>query len=158
WCCLRSPVSVGGAGTARSAEGTDRAPGTPAATEVADKRAAVEATVQKRNRESGRDTEAFTRAGWTMVGEAPPDPRPTAPDPALLQGRERELRVQMASTVATPELAPRLGQIARDAHDPATRVAAVEALGRIGTREAQSQLLGLLPTLPADDDARRQLV
>src|SRR5262249_31235246 len=32
------------------------------------------------------------------------------------------------------------------------------ALGRIGTREAQGQLLALLPTLPPDDDARRQLV
>jgi hypothetical protein len=118
----------------------------------------VEATVAQRNRDGRRDTEAFTRAGWTMVAEPPPDPRLTALDPALLHGRERELRVQMASTVAAPELAPRLAAIARAAEEPATRVAAVEALGRIGTPEAQAQLLALLPSLPAEDEARRQLV
>src|SRR5947209_3159197 len=41
---------------------------------------------------------------------------------------------------------------------PATRVAAVEALGRMGTREAQAELLALLPSLPADDEARQEIV
>lgn len=160
WCCVRSPVSVGDAGKPRSAEGTDSGPGAPAATDVsgAAGRKAVEATVAQRNRDNAREAEAFTRAGWKMVAEPPPDPRLTALDPALVDSRERELRVQIASTVAPPELAPRLGQIARSAHEPATRVAAVEALGRIGTHEAQTELLALLPTLPEDDDARRQIV
>src|SRR5439155_1761978 len=123
--------------------------------DVADKQRGVEATVAARNRETARETDAFTRAGWTMVAAPAPDARLTALDPALLEGRERELRVQIASTVAAPELAPRLGRIARAAHEPATRVAAVEALGRIGTHEAQTELLALLPDLPVDDDARR---
>src|SRR5437762_1100876 len=36
--------------------------------------------------------------------------------------------------------------------------AAVEALGRIGTREAQSELLALLAGLPEEDEARRVIV
>jgi hypothetical protein len=159
WCCVRSPVSVGDAGNAGSAEGTDQAPGAPATTDVsAGQRRAVEAAVASRNRDNAREAEAFGRAGWKMVAEPAPDPRLTGLDPTLLDGRERELRVQMASTVAAPELAPRLAAIARAAHEPATRVAAVEALGRIGTHEAQAELLALLPSLPADDDARRQIV
>jgi hypothetical protein len=163
WCCVRSPVSVGDAAARGSAEGTDSKPGAPATTDsdVADKQRGVEATVAARNRETARESDAFTRAGWTMVAAPAPDARLLALDPALIDqggGRERELRVQIASTVAAPELAPRLGRIARAAHEPATRVAAVEALGRIGTHEAQTELLALLPDLPVDDDARRQLV
>ncbi len=159
WCCVRSPVSVGDAGKAGSAGGIDSAPGAPASTEVSGaQRSAVEATVAARNRDNARNTDAFARAGWAMVATPPPDPRLTALDPKLVDGRERELRVQIASTVAAPELAPRLAAIARTAHEPATRVAAVEALGRIGTHEAQTELLSLLPSLPADDDARRQIV
>jgi len=60
--------------------------------------------------------------------------------------------------VPAPELAPRLRRIALAAHETATRVAAVEALGRIGTHEAQTELLALLPELPSDDEARRQIV
>lgn len=153
-------MSVGDAAVSGSAGGTDSAPGAPAATDsdATARRRAVEATVAARNRETARESDAFTRAGWTMVAAPPPDARLVALDPALVDGHERELRVQMASTVAAPELAPRLGRIARAAHEPATRVAAVEALGRIGTHEAQSELLALLPVLPADDDARRQIV
>ena len=66
--------------------------------------------------------------------------------------------MQIASTVPGPELASRLKHIAMAAQEPATRVAAVEALGRIGTHEAQSELLALLPTLPEDDDARQAIV
>jgi len=158
WCCVRSPVDAGGAAVSGSAEGTDPGPGAPASTDVAAERRAVEATVAKRNRQSARESEAFARAGWTMVAEPPPDSRLTSLDPTLVDGRERELRVQIASTVPAPELAPRLARIVRAAHEPATRVAAVEALGRIGTHEAQAELLALLPELPADDEARRQIV
>jgi hypothetical protein len=160
WMSVRSPVDVGDAAAPGSAEGTDSRPGAPAAADsnAAGQRRAVEATVAARNRATARETDAFTRAGWKMVAAPPPDPRLLALDPALVDGRERELRVQIASTVAAPELAPRLSRIARAAHEPATRVAAVEALGRIGTHEAQAELLALLPDLPVDDEARRQLV
>ncbi|MGZ3425871.1 MAG: hypothetical protein ACXVCV_04435 [Polyangia bacterium] len=160
WCCVRSPVNAGDAADPGSAEGTDSRRGAPAATDsdATDRRRGVEATVAARNREAARETDAFLRAGWKMVAAPPPDAQLTALDPALVDGRERELRVQIASTVPAPELAPRLSRIARAAHEPATRVAAVEALGRIGTHEAQAELLALLPDLPVDDDARRQLV
>lgn len=119
----------------------------------------VHETVARRNHEAHRDEEAFTRAGWKMVVADPPDKRLVKLDPALLDGREREVRVQIASTMATPEMAPNLARIAARAHDPMTRVDAVEALGRVGASpEAQKELLGLVDTLPADDEARRAVV
>ncbi len=158
WCCVRSPVSAGGAAVSGSAGGTDQGPGAPASTDLQARRRGVEATVAARNRDNERQADAFARAGWKMVATTPPDARLLALDPTLVDGREGELRVQIASTVPAPALAPRLAQIARVAHEPATRVAAVEALGRLGTHAAQAELLALLPTLPADDDARRQIV
>jgi HEAT repeat protein len=118
----------------------------------------VAETVAARNQASAAQAEAFRKAGWTMVATPAPDPRLLALDPSLLPGREDELRVQIASTVPSPELAPRLRRIALEAHEPATRVAAVEALGRIGTPDAQAELLALLPQLPEEDAARRQIV
>ncbi|MCU1281207.1 MAG: hypothetical protein JWM53_4753, partial [bacterium] len=75
-------------------------------------------TVAARNRQTAREADAFARAGWTMVAAPPPDARLLSLDPALVDGRERELRVQIASTVPAPELAPRLARIARAAHEP----------------------------------------
>ncbi|MDB4970694.1 MAG: hypothetical protein JWN44_6383 [Myxococcales bacterium] len=158
WWGVRSTVRVGDVGTVGSAGGTDPTPGAPATTDSEERRKAVEAIVAARNRDNGLEAEKFRNAGWSMVAAEPPDARLTALDPALLEGRERELRVQIASTVAAPELASRLKHIAMAARESATRVAAVEALGRMGTREAQSELLALLPSLPADDDARQQIV
>jgi len=107
WCCVRSPVTVGDAAAPGSAGGTDPAPGAPASTDSAARRRSVEATVAKRNRDNAREAEAFARAGWTMVAEPPPDRRLASLDPALVDGRKRDLRVQIASTVPAPELAPR---------------------------------------------------
>jgi hypothetical protein len=160
--CVRSAVGVGDAGTRGLAGGTNPTPGAPASTAPSSidegRRKAVEADVAARNRENAREEEKFRKAGWTMVAAEPPDARLVSLDPALLEGRERDLRVQIASTVPGPEMAARLKHIAMAAREPATRVAAVEALGRIGTREAQSELLALLPSLSADDDARQQIV
>ena len=158
WWLVRSPVGAGVAGIFGSAGGTDPKPGAPANTDSTARRKAVEATVAARNRENAREEEKFRKAGWTMVAAEPPDARLVALDPALLAGRERDLRVQIASTLPAPELASRLRHIAQAAHEPETRVAAVEALGRIGTREAQSELLALLAGLPEDDEARRVIV
>jgi hypothetical protein len=133
-------------------------PSPPWPAEAAERRRSVDATVAARNEMAHRDEEAFRRAGWHLVATEPPDARLTALDPALLDGRERELRVQIASTTASPALAARLGRIAAEAREPATRVAAVEALGRAGGPEAQAQLLTLVDKLPEGDDARRALV
>lgn len=105
--------------------------------------AAVADEVDRRNREARRDREAFENAGWTLVDTQPPEQALLDVDPALLDGREPELRTQLLSTTAPPERAPRVLTIAERAHDPATRVAAVEALGRMAS-EGQIALVQLL--------------
>jgi hypothetical protein len=172
----RSTVRVGDAGRLKSLGGRGSAPGAPAnaGSEAAAGAAAagtteaagapdlrerlVAATVAERNRAGEQQQEAFHRAGWTLVTAAPPDARLVGLDPGLLPAREGELRQQLASTVASPAAAPRLREIVKAAREPATRVAAVEALGRIGAGESQAALEQLLGELPAEDEARRHIV
>lgn len=158
--CVRSAVSVGDAGVEPSGgTGGGSTSGAPATTGPDRARlGAVARTVAARNEENAREEAAFRQAGWTLVAAPPPDPQLTGLDPALLDGRERELRFQLASTVPPPALAPRVAEIARRAREAATRVAAVEALGRMRTPAAQQALLGLIDALPPDDEARRMIV
>jgi len=119
--------------------------------------AAVQKFVAQKNSENG-DRERFVHEGWKLVQTAPPDAQLVGLDPSLLrEGREQELRVQMASTSASPGDAANLGAIARAASEEPTRVAAVEALGRIRSEGAQDQLLGLLKDLPEGTMARSQV-
>ena len=120
---------------------------------------AAERIVAEKNAESRKDREAFAAAGWREAYAPPPDAKLTAFDPSLLDGREQDLRVQIASTVAAPAQAGRLAEIVRRAHDAETRTVAVEALGRISGHEAQAALFGLLQDsgLPAEDPARRAI-
>ena len=119
--------------------------------------AAVQKFVQQKNSEN-QERDNFVHAGWTLVKTAPPDAQLVSLDPKLLkEGREQELRVQIASTSASDSEAANLGRIARDANEEATRVAAVEALGRIRSDGAQDQLLGLLKDLPEGTMARTQV-
>src|SRR5256885_6160050 len=97
-----------------------------------DRLAAVQKFVDQKNSESSKQREAFVRAGWEMVDVPPPDAKLIALDPSLLNGREAELRQQIATTSASPGQAANLARIAREAHEEATQVAAVEALGRAG--------------------------
>ena len=106
--------------------------------------AAVAAFVARKNTESAQDTKAFAAAGWQLVDVPAPDAQLVGFDPALLLGREDELRQQIASTTGGAEDAPNLARIAREAHDEATGIAAVEGLGRLGGEEAQTALEGLL--------------
>jgi hypothetical protein len=159
----RSTVRVGDAGSLGSPGGGGSVPGAPATAGSpsmggALRERAVAAAVAEGNRAGEQQAEAFHRAGWTLVATAPPDARLVALDPELLPAREAELRQQIASTVAAPTATPRLLQIAKSAREPATRVAAVDALGRIGTPEAQVALAQLLVELPPEDEARRQIV
>src|SRR6266542_3303937 len=166
---VRSTVRVGDAGRQESPGGRGSAPGAPANAGLAAGAEAakaapelrerlVAATVAERNRGGEQQQEAFHRAGWTLVTTPPPDARLVALDPGLLPAREGELRQQIASTVASPAAASRLREIVRAAREPATRVAAVDALGRIGTAESQGALEQLLGELPAEDEARRHIV
>src|SRR5438270_8028899 len=105
-----------------SAAGPDRLP-------------AVQKFVAQKNEESRAQREALAAQGWSLVQAPPPDMRLTKLDPSLLNGREAELRQQIASTTASREAAKNLAQIAREAHEEATQFAAVDALGRIRTGE-----------------------
>lgn len=113
--------------------------------------------VAEQNVQSKKEAERFVAAGWTMVEVAPPDAQLVQLDPALLNGREPELRAQMTSTAASSADAPRLAEIARRASSAETQVAAVEALGRAGGESAQHELQGLLTTLPQGSAARREV-
>ena len=117
----------------------------------------VQRVVAERNQAGEADKKAFRDDGWELVKTDAPDARLVDFDPKLLDGREDELRVQLASTVAAPAQAGKLAEIARRARLPETRIAAVEGLGRIGGEAAQRELLGLLtaPPLDAGDPARR---
>ena len=122
-----------------------------------DRLSAVQKFVAQKNAESSRQQEEFVRAGWTIVQAPPPDPKLIALDPSLLKTREAELRQQLATTTASGDQAANLATIAREAQEEATQVAAVEALGRIRSDEAQEQLEGLLHTLPDGTLARREV-
>src|SRR5947209_3685223 len=54
--------------------------------------------VAEKNREAEKDRKAFAADGWERVEVAPPDARLVALDPQLVDGREEELRAQIAST------------------------------------------------------------
>ena len=132
----------------------------PVAADAGDRLQQVERVVAERNAKEGRSEKAFVDAGWTMVSAPAPDPRITELDPTLIAaGREKELRDQLASTVPSPRHAHRIAQIVLTAQDPATRESAVDALARIRTPEARSELLDLLSggKLAPDDLGRRQL-
>ena len=122
-----------------------------------DRLSAVQKFVAQKNAESSRQQEEFVRAGWTIVQAPPPDPQLIALDPSLLRTREAELRQQIATTTVSGDQAAHLATIAREAQQEATQVAAVEALGRIRSDEAQEQLEGLLHTLPDGTLARREV-
>src|SRR5262245_55820234 len=78
--------------------------------------ASVQAQVAEKNREAAKDREAFIADGWEMVAVPPPDHRVVNFDPKLLEGgREHELKMQLLSTVPSPEQARRVAEIARRA-------------------------------------------
>jgi hypothetical protein len=117
--------------------------------------AAVQKFVDQKNSES--EAAKFEKAGWRLDHAPPPDPKLLALDPSLLEAREAELRQQIATTTASGGQAKNLAAIARDAHEEATQVAAVEALGRIRSDEAQQELTDLLHALPDGTLARREV-
>lgn len=141
----------------------DEAPAAPTthATSTPEERLArVEAVVDQLNATVGEESKRFTDDGWQMVAAEPPEARLLDLDPALLrEGREGDLRVQLASTVPSKRHARNLGVIARRATHAPTREAAVLALGRIDDDLAREELIALLTddVLGPDDLGRRQV-
>jgi hypothetical protein len=139
----------------------DAAPAANPADHADPKRLAdVQAVVAQKNREAGQDREAFIKDGWQMVAVAAPDHEVIGYDPKLIDsGRERELKMQLLSTVPSPDQVRRVGEIARRAKNEDTRYAAVEAMGRLNAPEATEALYDLLTAggLDAADAARAQI-
>src|SRR5262249_5838357 len=105
---------------------------------------AVLAEVARRNEEGRAERARFEAAGWTIRTTAPPESRLLALDPTLLRDREEALRLQIESTTARASDVENLRTIALRAATPGTQLAAIDALARLGTVDAQAAMLDLL--------------
>jgi hypothetical protein len=131
-----------------------------APTDMAERVAAADRLVAALNQHVGQEARRFEADGWTMVSAPPPDERLVGYDPGLLrEGREGELRVQLASTVPPSRFARNVATIVVTASDPATREAAADALGRIGTEGSREAIIDILTSgkLDPEDLGRRSL-
>lgn len=151
--------------TARRPEPVPGAPPTPVAVATTTAQgsthpalANVEATVAANNAQGSQQAQAFVNDGWTFVDAAPPDPALLSASPTLLPAREAELRVQLASAPPSKQFLSNVVTVAVDAREPSTRVAAVEAIARMGKGDPQHALVSVMRKLPASDEARRALV
>jgi hypothetical protein len=121
----------------------------------------VQRVIDERNAQAGEERRVFERDGWEIVSAPAPDPRVTDIDPALLtEGREPELRLQLASTTPAVATAHNVAQVVLMAKEEATREAAALALGRMRSPRAQQEILDLLTRggLEPGDLARDHLV
>lgn len=118
----------------------------------------VEAVVAAKNAEPSQNAKAFTDDGWALVDAAPPDPLSTSMSPTLIGKRESELRLQLSSAPPDRKYLANVVTVATDAHDAATRVAAVEAIARMGAGDPQFALVSVMKKLPKTDAARIALV
>ncbi len=118
----------------------------------------VEAIVAAKNRESERQRSAFEGEGWASVDAAAPDLALSSASPGLLATREPELRAQLLSAPPDREHLDNVAAIAARARDPGTRIAAVEAMARMGQGDPQRALVDTLKKLVPGDPARRALV
>lgn len=117
--------------------------------------AAVEAVVAAKNAEASQQVKAFVDDGWTIVKTAPPDMALLSASPTLLPNREAELRAQLASAPPDKKFLSNVVTIATDAREPSTRVAAVEAIARMGAGDPQHALVSVAKKLSPNDPARR---
>ena len=129
-----------------------------AADDLAARRLRVEAIVAKNNAALQVQRRALAADGWTLVDVAAPDPALTAASPELLPAREADLRAQLLSAPPGAERLENVAAIATRARDDETRVAAVEALARMGPGDPQRSLLDVMRQLDPADPARRRLV
>lgn len=118
----------------------------------------VEVFVAAKNAEASAQAKVLADDGWTFVDAPPPDPALLAASPALLREREPELRAQLASAPLDKKHLANAVVIATEAREASTRVAAVEAIARMGSGDPQYALVSLMKKLPATDPARRVLV
>lgn len=120
----------------------------------------VQTEVATNNATEAADKQAFNQSGWVFLDNvAPPDEHVLGFDPALLNGRENELRAQLASTTPKATDIPNISQIIRTSQNPDLRFTAIEALGHINDEQAGVALLALLTdSVFADADPNAALV
>jgi hypothetical protein len=155
--------SVGsGAGSIRSAAAATSPPPDSIPTlspdELEQRQREVEAVVAAKNVEAAKQRKAFEDDGWTLVDAAPPDEALASASPELLATRERELRAQLLTAPPEKEHLGNVAFIATRAREPATRIAAVEAIARMGAGDPQRALVDIMKKLSPSDAARRALV
>ena len=129
-----------------------------AADQIEARRLQVEAIVARNNAAVLAQRSALEADGWTFVEVAPPDAALVAASPELLATREAELRAQLLSAPPGKEQLQNVATIATQARDSETRIAAVEALARMGPGDPQRALLDVMRQLDPVDPARRALV
>lgn len=162
-CQAASLNKLGGGGATTStgyipsAGQTQASPGTQA-TDA--KLSEVQAEVAANNAMEAADKNAFNQSGWVFLDNvAAPDEQVLRFDPALLDGRENELRAQLASTTPKAIDIPNISQIIRTSQNPDLRFTAIEALGHINDEQAGVALLALLTdSVFADGDPNAALV
>ncbi|MGZ3450615.1 MAG: hypothetical protein ACXVEF_13525 [Polyangiales bacterium] len=118
----------------------------------------AESIVAANNVVSAKQAKAFTDDGWVLVDAPPPDPLLLSASPTLIGKRERELRWQLSSAPPDEKYLSNVVTIATDAHDAETRVAAVEAIARMGAGDPRFALVSVMKKLAKTDPARRALV
>jgi len=129
-----------------------------AADQIEARRLQVEAIIARNNAALLAQRRAFEADGWTFVEVAAPDPALVTASPELLATREAELRAQLLSAPPGREHLQNVATIATQARDAETRVAAVDALARMGPGDPQRALLDVMRQLDPVDPARRTLV
>lgn len=118
----------------------------------------VQAIVDSKNAALEDQRRAFAADGWTFVDAPAADPALTSASPDLLPSREAEIRAQLLSAPPGRDRLENVAAIAVRASESETRVAAVEAIARMGAGEPQRALLSVMGALDPSDPARRALV
>jgi hypothetical protein len=111
------------------------------------------------NANEAADVAAFSSNGWKLVAPQIPDPDLLAFNPSLIaDGRESDLRMQLASTTPKAADVPNIVAVAQQTDNADVRVQAVQALARVEAPAAQQGLLTLATSLAPDDDARQNCI
>ncbi|PCI45028.1 MAG: hypothetical protein COB51_09415 [Moraxellaceae bacterium] len=101
------------------------------------------ATLEEKNRQH---LQVFLEDGWTVVESEPHDPALMALDPALLAERETELRQQLETTRVSEESIQNAADIALNAQEHRTRMAAIESIGHRRYSEGGEYLMTIFET------------
>ncbi len=131
-------------------------PGVPAGADLT-QLAGVQQQVDTNNAADAADTQGFSSNGWHLVTAVQPDVALVGFDPTLIvQGRESDLRMQLATTTPKVQDIANIVTVATQSQNADVRTQAVEALGRSNASEAQAALANLVTQLQPGEVARER--